>query len=217
MIAVVFDLDGTLVDTLADIGHAMNAALAALGQPGHPFEAYRGFIGEGVRRLAERALPPGRGDLVDAATAEFRRVYGEHLLDRTRPYPGVPELLDGLVAAGVPLAVLSNKPDPATRRIVESLFARWPFAEIGGERPGVPRKPDPAAALAIADALGVAPARCLFVGDSGIDVATARAAGMVAVGAGWGFRGADELRAAGADVVLGAPPELLPLLARYGA
>jgi phosphoglycolate phosphatase len=208
--AMIFDLDGTLADTLHDIGAAMNHALAASGLPAHPIEAYRRFVGEGVERLAERAMPPDRAADRPRVLAAYRARYAEHLLDTSAPYPGVPELLDALSARGVPMAILSNKPDPATQQIVAALFARWRFAAVSGDRAGRPRKPDPTAALELAAALGRAPADCALVGDTAIDLQTARAAGMRAIGVLWGLTGRAGL--AGADDLVARPDELLRFL-----
>lgn len=185
---VIFDLDGTLADSLEDIASAMNRTLAGHGFLVHPISAYRTFVGEGVRKLVERALPPGSEHLRDAFLAAYQADYAEHLLDATRLFPGVPEVLDGLAAVGVPMAVLSNKTDLPTRQMVEALCGRWKFGAVVGERPGVPRKPDPSSALALADALGAPPEAVAFVGDTGVDMLTARAASMRPVGVLWGFR-----------------------------
>ena len=210
--AAIFDLDGTLLDSLHDIGAAMNHALTTHGLPPHPLDAYRQFVGEGVLVLVSRALPPGREDAHPAVVAAYRAFYAEHLLDHTRPFAGLLEVLARLEAEGVKLAVLSNKPDPATRQLVTALLPRVPFGAVYGERPGVPRKPDPTAALAVAAELGVAPGECAFIGDTAVDVDTARAAGMVAVGVTWGFRDVAELRAHGAQVIVHTAEELLAAL-----
>lgn len=210
--AALFDLDGTLVDSLADIAAAMNHTLAAHGLPTHPLEAYRRFVGEGVRRLVERALPRERLELAETILADYQRRYAEHLLVHTAPFPGIAQLLDALAARGLAVAVLSNKPDGATRRIVQALFSSWRLEPVHGERPHVPRKPDPTAALEIARVLGVEPGRCLFVGDSAIDMQTARNAGMMPVGVLWGLRDRDELTSSGARALLGHPLDLLRLL-----
>ncbi|WP_239576319.1 HAD family hydrolase [Archangium primigenium] len=210
--AAIFDLDGTLLDSLHDIGAALNHALVTHGLPPHPLEACRSFVGEGVSVLVSRALPPGREDAHAAVVASYRARYAEHMLDHTRPFVGIPELLARLQAEGVKLAVLSNKPDAATRALVTALFPQVPFAAVYGERAGVPRKPDPTAALGVAAELGVAPAECAFIGDTAVDVDTARAAGMVAVGVSWGFRDAEELVSHGAQVVAPTVQALLGAL-----
>ncbi|HEU4407833.1 MAG TPA: HAD family hydrolase [Polyangiaceae bacterium] len=211
--AFLFDLDGTLVDSLADIAGAMNEALGEAGAPTHAPEAYRRFVGEGVDVLARRAAPPAiAGDDARRAAlvARYQAIYAGRLTRETRPYPGVPELVASLRARGLPLGVLSNKPDPATRLLVAALFPAGSFAAVRGQRPGVPRKPDPGAALALAAELGREPAEIAFVGDTSVDVRTARAAGMLAVGVRWGFR-PDELGEAGADLLVDEPAALASL------
>jgi phosphoglycolate phosphatase len=210
--AAIFDLDGTLADTLEDIGEAMNEALRRLGQPVHPWDAYREFVGEGVVKLAQAALPPERQELVSRAVAEFRAHYALHIVDHTRAFPGIPAALDALVERGLKLAVLSNKLDAMTRRIVELCFSRWPFHPVFGEREGVPRKPEPSVALEIASILGVKPERIALVGDTAIDMRTARAAGMHGVGVSWGFRPRQEMEEAGAHFIAGSPRELVTIL-----
>lgn len=212
MRAVLFDLDGTLADTLADLAAAMNHTLAAAGYPTHTPDAYRQLIGEGAENLAWRALPPEARDQAPAIALAFRAWYAEHLIVETRPYPGIPALLDALGARGVPMGVLSNKPAPATEAVMARLFGQWRFGAIAGQIPERPRKPDPAGALFVAAALGVPPEACLFVGDSAIDMETARRANMTPVGVRWGFRGEAELVEAGAQHLLTTPEELLALL-----
>jgi len=212
--AVLFDLDGTLLDTLADIGGSMNSVLEDLGLPIHPLDCYRRFVGDGVVMLARRALPTDRRDedTVAEAVARMRAIYGTRSRQRTTIYDGITELLDGLEARGVAKAVLSNKPHELTVSLVAEMLGRWSFAPVVGEREGVARKPDPHSAREIAGALGVVPERILYLGDTPTDMQTAKAAGMAPVGAGWGFRDGDELRQAGAWQVVSRPPALLDLL-----
>ena len=212
--AILFDLDGTLLDTLEDLATAANRALGTLGLPAHPTDAYRVFVGDGLRTLAERILPGEQRSAaqVDALVAAFEREYSRTWNERTAPYAGVPEMLDRLTGDGYRMSVLSNKPDAFTRLCVEQLLPHWTFAPLYGQRPGVPKKPDPAAALAIAVELGLDPAEVLYLGDTATDMHTARAAGMAAVGVLWGFRSADELHAAGARHLITHPGELAPLL-----
>jgi phosphoglycolate phosphatase len=210
--AILFDLDGTLADTLDDIAASMNWALEHNDLDTHPPDAYRQLVGEGVGRLVERALPAGRQDLHGAVLEDLRAHYTDHMLDRTVPYPGIPELLDELSGRGLRMAILSNKPELATRWMVERLFSRWPFAAVVGERPGVPHKPDPQAATEIARALGVPTARVLYLGDTRTDMETAVAAGMVGVGVLWGFRDRAELVAHGAAAVVEHPRDVVALL-----
>lgn len=212
--AVIFDLDGTLLDTLADLADAMNVVLAENRLPLHPVEAYRRFVGDGIETLVRRALPfevPDAEDLRRFVQA-MRAEYGRRLTAKTRPYPGVAPLLEAVAASGRSTAVLTNKPQTAAVEILAALLPGHRFRRIVGEGAGFPRKPDPAAALAIARDLRVGPAECLLVGDSGVDMQTARAAGMVAVGALWGFRSAEELLAAGAAMLAAEPAALIPWL-----
>jgi phosphoglycolate phosphatase len=210
---VIFDLDGTLADTREDLADAMNRVLAAEGLPVHDYAAFGAMIGAGVRNLVTEALPVERriDETVARCTAAMMADYGRHCLVKTRLYDGVAETVARLRAGGVRLAVLSNKPDELTRQIVESLLRGDDFDEIVGARPDLPPKPDPAGALRVGRRLGLAVGSIAFVGDTGIDMATAGAAGMFAVGASWGFRPVGELLDSGARAVLSHPLELLDL------
>lgn len=212
--AVLFDLDGTLLDTIEDLADSMNAVLARRGHPGHSVDAYRYFVGAGVELLVKRALPPARRDAetIASGVAEMREEYGRRWHAKTRPYEGVPEMLVGLHDRGLPVAVLSNKPDDSTTAAVRYFFPDIPFADIRGAREGVPKKPDPAAALDLAEGLGVAAARVLYVGDTDIDMETAVAAGMEPAGALWGFRDEAELRDHGAAHLVERPLDLLAIV-----
>jgi phosphoglycolate phosphatase len=209
--AVIFDLDGTLADTLDDIAAAMNAVLERRGLPVHRPATYRLMIGLGLRDLVNEALPARLRDdgtiavCLDDMVAEYRR----HLLDRTRLYDGVAELLTRLHEEEVGLAVLSNKADELTQRIVAALVEPGTFDVVLGARSDLPRKPDPTGALLVARRLGVAPARVAYLGDSAVDMRTAVAAGMIPVGVTWGLRGRDELEAGGARLLLDHPLELV--------
>jgi phosphoglycolate phosphatase len=210
--AALFDLDGTLLDSLHDIGAAMNHALARHGLPVHPLSDYRRFVGEGVRALTTRTIPVGQEALHEAVLDAYRARYAQCMLEHTRPFPGIPELLSRLAGEGVKLAVLSNKPDAATRRLVEALLPQVRFGAVYGERAGVPRKPDPTAALGMAAELGVEPEDCAFIGDTAVDMDTARASGMYGVGVTWGFRDVEELQSHGARVIAHTAEELLQAL-----
>lgn len=209
--AVLFDLDGTLLDTLEDLANAMNRVLEKWGLPFHDLEEYKLFVGDGVENLVRRALPQRMRDpaVLSQGVAAMRHEYSKAWAVCTRPYPGVKELLDGLRARSIPMAVLSNKPDDFTKKMVSCLLGSWKFHPVLGERPGVPRKPDPAGALEIASSLKVQPQRFLYLGDTDTDMKTAVAAGMFPVGALWGFRSAKELLSAGARKVIAQPQELL--------
>jgi phosphoglycolate phosphatase len=200
--AVLFDLDGTLVDSLADIAASVNHVLAELGHPVLDLDTIRGHVGDGARALVARSLPAGiEGDAVDAALVRYQARYRSHLVVHTRPFAGIEPLLAGLRAAGVRLGVVTNKPEGPARALVAHLFAAGTFDVVIGEGPLRPKKPSPEPALFAASALGAAPARTAFVGDSAVDVETGRAAGMTAIGVAWGLRPAEELVAAGADFV----------------
>lgn len=205
-----FDMDGTILDSLGDIGGCANAVLEELGLPTHPIPTYRQRVGEGARSLLEQALPPDRGALVDHALARYKLLYATRMLDSSRPYPGIEGLLEALRARGDRLAVVTNKPQPAATKIADAVFPGV-FEIVVGEREGVPKKPDPAPALLAARALGLAPEHCVFIGDSAVDMRTARAAGMTSVGVLWGFRDRDELSGAGALHLVGAAAEILAL------
>jgi len=212
--AVIFDLDGTLLDTIQDIADAVNKTLASLGFPEHEVKAYKYFVGDGEDKLAFRALPEGRRDqaTVSAVLAGFRKICARHWGDKTSRFPGIPELLDSVTRMGLKMAVLSNKSQPFTKDTVTAFLAAWRFEVVLGAQPSVPAKPDPAGALNIASLIGLAPTDFLYLGDSGVDMKTAVAAGMYPVGALWGYRTADELLTAGAKALIEAPAGLLGLL-----
>jgi len=212
--AIIFDLDGTLLDTLADLADSGNAVLAALGLPQHPTAAYRYFVGLGVAELTRRMLPEDRRDeaFLKKALGMFRDEYTARWKDKTRPYAGIPELLRTLHERGLPLCVLSNKPQSYTDLTIREFFPGFPFTQVRGERAGVPGKPHPAGALAVAQDLGLRPGQIAFVGDSATDMKTARGAGMLPVGVLWGFRTADELTENGARHLIDRPDALLALL-----
>jgi phosphoglycolate phosphatase len=216
--AVLFDLDGTLLDTLEDIGRSANETLEELGFPPHPIESYRQFIGDGLLMLFRRALPAGvdATAVIDRCVGGFRKSYGRSWNVATRPYPGIPELLDGLVTRSLGMAVLSNKPHTFTVQCVNELLPRWPFRVVFGNREGFPRKPDPSEARRIATLLDVAPEQMVYLGDSSVDMTTARRASMTPIGVAWGFRTVDELQASGAVRIITHPLDLLKLLDNEG-
>lgn len=214
--AVIFDLDGTLLDTLGDIAAAGNAVLRKRGLPEHPVDAFRQFVGGGMANLARRIFPPDRqpadGPEHDSALADYKAEYAARWRDSTVPYDGIPELLDALVEREVALAVVSNKAQIFTEQCINAYLGNWPWQVVFGQREGIPHKPDPAGATEAAARLGVAPEACLFVGDSGVDMETGRRAGMEPVGVLWGFRGEAELRERGAAGLIRHPLELLDWL-----
>jgi phosphoglycolate phosphatase len=210
---VIFDLDGTLLDTLGDLAGSMNQVLGDLGFPEHPVEAYKIFIGDGMLNLARRALPPAarRDEVARPAAAALREAYSQRWGQQTRPYPGIRELLDRLNRWPLKLGVLTNKPDDLAKVMVGAFFPEIHWDAVWGAAPTRPLKPDPAGALALARTWALAPASLVLVGDSAIDMQTAAAAGMYAAGALWGFRSEAELQAAGAQFLLPAPADLITL------
>lgn len=212
--AVLFDLDGTLLNTLDDLADSMNAVLAGMGMPTHSRDAYRYFVGDGLEILARRVLPQ---DNLNQTTIQrcvdgMRTQYQTHWADKTVPYEGISELLDALTSRGLQLTILSNKPDDFTRLMVNHFLPAWDWKIVRGARPETPKKPNPDGALAIAGELKLAPAQFLYLGDTNTDMRTAIAAGMTPLGALWGFRTREELEEAGAQAVLQHPLELLNFL-----
>ena len=199
--AVIWDLDGTLLDTLEHLAASVNAAMAAFGYPARSLDEVRQMVGNGVSNLVLRALPEGRKEDHAAALAVFRAHYAEHYADATRPYPGIIEAVDALCARGVAMAVVSNKLDAVTKALCRLHFGGR-IGVVIGDRPGLPRKPAPdSVRLALAQ-LRADPARAVYVGDSEVDIATARNAGLPCVSVGWGFRPAQVLLDAGAGEIL---------------
>ncbi len=199
--AVVFDLDGTLLYTLEDLCLATNYALEAHGMPPRTIDEVRSYIGNGYRRLFALACPAGTPDeLQEQALATFNTYYLAHSEDHTAPYPGIPELLERLAAAGYQLAVVSNKGDEAVRHLMQSIFPNT-FAAVAGEREGVRRKPAPDTVLEAMRQLGVNAEQIVYVGDSEVDVATCAAVGCDCIAVTWGYRSVEQLLEAGAQVL----------------
>jgi phosphoglycolate phosphatase len=211
--ALIFDLDGTLVDTLQDIAAAMNAALESRGCPPLPPDSYRSRVGWGSRELSRLCLPEGSvtEEEVRRLEREFRWRYEAAPAVRSVPFPGIPEALEELQGRGIPLSILTNKPDETVKPLLAALLPDIRFFRALGAVDGRPRKPDPTAALGIARDLGVPPGRIFFVGDSGVDMRTARNAGMVPIGVAWGYRDVPELESEGAERILRSPRDLLAI------
>ena len=210
--AAIFDLDGTLADTIGDIGAAVNSLLSERGYPLHDNAVYKRMVGNGFANLMRRALPASVAadeTLFAALAREAASRYAARSLETTRPFEGIPAMLETLARRGVRCAVLSNKPDDMTKNMVEALFPSTRFLAVLGDRPGVPRKPDPQEALAIAASSGIPAERWAFIGDSDVVMRTGRAAGMTALGASWGYRSVDELLAGGASAILKTPSDIL--------
>lgn len=211
--AVVFDLDGTLLDTIDDLGNSMNTVLASMGYPLHTIPEYKYFIGKGLRNLVTSVLPPEARDekTIEHCLDKMFQEYGGRWGEMTLPYPGVTELLDELASKGIRLAILSNKAHLITMKVFDKYLSRWDFDAVFGERPGIPRKPDPTVAFEIIEMLQIPADQIVYLGDSGSDMETANSAGMYAVGALWGFRNAEELMEHGAKLMIQSPEELLKL------
>jgi phosphoglycolate phosphatase len=210
--AAMFDLDGTLIDSLTDIANAANKSLEEVGRPGYPVNDYRYMVGQGLHQLMVDALGPDHQHLVEKCCELHKKHYGKDTETFTRPYPRIPEMLDGLTARGVTLTILSNKPQFAAEKLIKSQLGRWNFARGYGHRDGHPVKPDPASALEIIRELGIPREEWLYVGDTRVDMLTGVSAGMYTVGVLWGFRDEPELREAGAHAIISDPMQLLELL-----
>ena len=212
--AVIFDMDGTLLDTLEDLGSCMNRVLERAGYPIHPIEAYKYFVGDGMANLVQRVLPAGarKVERIERLQAEMAAEYGTHWADKTALYPGIACLLDKLVRLKVRRAILSNKPHDFTTVMADRYFSSWSFDPVFGARDGVPSKPDPAAALEICRRWGLDPQEVLYAGDTNTDMQTARRGGMFALGVLWGFRTRQELQENGAQSVIASPDQMLDFL-----
>lgn len=212
----IFDLDGTILDTLEDLAGSTNAALAESGYPARTVDEVRRFVGNGIRKLIQRAVPEGTSpEGAERALAAFRAHYAEHSMDATRPYPGIPEMLSRLRAAGLRLAVVSNKVDEAVKVLCGAYFPGI-FDEAVGERPGIRKKPAPDAVDAVLASLGAARDRAAYIGDSDVDILTAQNAGMDGLIVTWGFRDAAFLKEKGARRLLDTPAELYDALTAEG-
>ncbi len=208
---IIFDLDGTLLDTIADLGTACNHALESKGYHKHPIAAYPYMVGNGVRKLVERAQPDATPEEIDELLVLFREYYDEHCTDLTKPYPGVPELLSDLSANGVALAVATNKYQSAARKIIDHFFPDIPFVAVLGQVDDRPVKPDPSIDFAVLLEHPTPKKDTLHVGDSAVDIETARRACIDSVGVTWGFRPITELRRAYADHIVCSPADVLKL------
>lgn len=212
---VIFDLDGTLVDSLDDLANACNEALSSFGFPVHEREKYRYFVGDGILKLIERALPGDKhsSDTIAAVKTRFDAVYDKSYDRHTRPYDGIMELLRGLKEKGILIAVASNKPDEFTKKILSGMFGDI-FDYASGKKEGFARKPDPAIALHIMEVLGVRPDETLFVGDSSVDMMTAQNAGCDSVGCTWGFREQSELEENHAVYIAHTPGDISEIICK---
>lgn len=215
---VIFDLDGTLVNTVGDIARTMNQALVLHGFPPVPETEYPKITGWGIKKLAWSCLPEavreadGAGETAGKVAADAARFYAETPLESSKPYPGIRELIAALAVRRIKMAVISNKPDLAARLVVEGLFPGGYFSAVRGEIAGAPRKPDPEAVWELLVEMDRSPADAIFIGDSEIDMETARNAGCFPLGVSWGFRDRSTLEKAGAGLIIDRPQELMDLL-----
>ena len=213
---VIFDLDGTLLNTIADLGEATNHAMAEMGYPEHPLSAYNMMVGNGIRRLIERALPEDArtDETVEASREHFLLYYNRHIHDHTVPYPGIPELLRDLTERKVAVAVASNKFQEGVTTLITHFFPDIPWVAVMGNREGMPTKPDPSIVFNILADYPTPKSDVLYVGDSGVDMETARRACVDSCGVTWGFRTRQELETAGANEIVENPDDILPIVSR---
>lgn len=214
---IIFDLDGTLLNTIGDLALGCDHMLAMRGLKGHSYEEYCSFVGNGIMRLVERALPEElrSEEYVKAARKDFIDYYIEHIDQKSHPYEGITELVAELQARGAKLAVASNKFQAGTEKLIHKFFPDIDFVEICGNREGVPLKPDTALVDFILEKAGVERSKVAMVGDSGVDIQTARGAGITSVGVSWGFRSREELEANRADYIVSSAEELLKVLEEF--
>lgn len=212
--AVVFDLDGTLIDSVADLGNAVNRVLSANGFPTHELRMYHSFIGDGAEMMVRRALPEDKreNNILSNCLEQFMIDYNQNFNVDTKLYDGIPELLDYLTNKGLKIAILTNKPYEITLKFVKELLSDWMFALVVGNKDNLPKKPDPSGAFLISRKLDIPTQQFVYLGDSGIDMKTAISAGMLPVGVLWGFRGRDELIRDGAKYLINKPLDIVDII-----
>jgi len=208
---IIFDLDGTLVNSIEDIADSMNQVLDEKSFPTHDYKAYKTFVGRGVKKLVENSIPANNRDdkTLNDCFEKMMEIYNTNCIVKTSLYPGIAELLSTLNSKGIKLSIFSNKANELTQKVVKSLFADWKFEKVIGSGDKIPRKPNPKGALFLSNEMNINPEKLIFVGDSGVDMETANKAGMYAIGVLWGFRDMEELLENGAQTILNHPMELL--------
>ncbi len=209
--AAIFDLDGTLIDSLEDLADSVNEMLSAHSFPTHDVDKYRYFVGNGSKKLIERTIPVEKREdpqFIENALKEYKECYARRFLNKTKPYDGIPEMLQQLKEWNIPMGICTNKHQSAADVIVDKLFPKDMFLDVIGDRDGLHRKPDPKKVLMIAEHMNVSPEEVAYFGDTSVDMDTAKNAGFFAVGVLWGFRPKEELVEHGADVLLSTPMEL---------
>ena len=211
--SVIFDLDGTLVNSIEDLSDAMNTVLKNQGFPTHTYQAYKIMIGSGIKNLVGKALPATHANenTINASFEMMMEIYSSNCINKTKPYDGIIELLDYLKAKEIPLNVLSNKSDVLTKKITEAIFPNY-FQTVLGLTSEETKKPNPVQAIAISEKLGIPSDKCIFIGDTDVDIQTAKNANMFAVGVLWGFREKEELLSNGAQFLLSKPMDLIEIL-----
>lgn len=215
--AAIFDMDGTLVNTLEDIADSVNEMLAIYNLPQRTLEEVRKFVGNGARKLIERALPAEKSDadFVNKVLYTYDGCYKKHLLNKSKPYEGIMDFLAALQAKKIPLGICTNKQNFAAQIIAEKILSPIKFEKVFGDEKGKPRKPDPTRALEIAKSFSVEPAEVAYFGDTAVDMNTANNAGFLPVGVTWGFRPESELQESGAKIIVHKPDEILRLVEFY--
>ena len=206
---VIFDLDGTLLNTITDLGKACNYALEKMGFATHPIQAYAYMVGNGVRNLMKKAQQDADEETIDKLLNYFKEYYNEHCLDTTKPYPGITDLLDNLTGQEVAIAVASNKYQEATEKIIAGALPDYNFVAVEGQREGRNRKPDPSIIFSVLEKFPVAKKDVIYIGDSGVDIECAKRACVESIGVSWGFRSVGELIRANADFIVSHPAEIL--------
>lgn len=208
---VIFDLDGTLANSIEDIADSMNQVLEENNFPTHDYATYKTFVGRGVRTLVEKSLPLENRDAkeIEKNFDRMMQVYDENCIVKTCLYPGIKDLLDALSERGIKISVFSNKANELTQKVVKVLLADWKLEYVLGAGGDIPRKPDPKGAILISEKMGIDPSELMYIGDSGVDMATAQNSGMHAVGVLWGFRDMEELLTNGAQTILEKPMDLM--------
>ena len=207
--AYIFDLDGTLLDTLEDLADAVNYAMRKNGFPERSLSEVRRFVGDGIRLLVKRSSPEGIEDAaLEQAFADFRDYYSVHYMDKTKPYPGIEAMLRALKAQGKRLCVISNKVDYAVKLLMDQFFPGF-FETVLGEREGIRRKPAPDSLLAVMEELGLSKEECVYIGDSDTDILTAKNAGIDPISVSWGFRTEEFLKEHGAEKIVNKVEDLL--------
>lgn len=208
--SVIFDLDGTLIDSIYDIADSFNALLKKHGLTTHSVEQYIKWVGEGAKLLVERALPENTDPaFVEQLFQEYIPYYRDHSTIKTRLFPGISEMLDSLVKNEIPISILTNKPHVQTVKIVDFYLSKWPFQFVFGQRENVPKKPAPDVALQIASRTKVKPEEVLFIGDSKTDIKTAKNANMQILGVSWGYGTIESMKEAGCEHIVNSADEIL--------